>query len=187
VSEAVFFRDIALVFVAALAGVYLVSTGRAGFEAGLHWGRWELMGLASAVLSGAADPVQDPGKRLPHLIVQIADDVAALLLLGVNEAPQEALPRRGLTFHRPRCGREQKHEEDEQDREPGADGYPHRALDGCQRSRDAGGVLVHLEGADHLAPRSVERDIELERLNAQFPVEVVLAGGELGELGRRPA
>lgn len=41
-------------FAAALAGVYLVSTGRSGLENGPALGRWELAGLASAVLSGAA-------------------------------------------------------------------------------------------------------------------------------------
>jgi drug/metabolite transporter (DMT)-like permease len=41
-------------FVVALAGVYLVSTGRADFAGAPSWGRWELVGLASAVLSGAA-------------------------------------------------------------------------------------------------------------------------------------
>ncbi|MBP1642938.1 MAG: hypothetical protein H6Q03_1607 [Acidobacteria bacterium] len=41
-------------FVAALAGVFLVSTGRTELAGGLTFGRWELAGLASAVLSGAA-------------------------------------------------------------------------------------------------------------------------------------
>jgi drug/metabolite transporter (DMT)-like permease len=41
-------------FVAALAGVFLVSTGRTALAGGLTLGRWELAGLASAVLSGAA-------------------------------------------------------------------------------------------------------------------------------------
>ena len=41
-------------FGVAIAGVWLVTTGRAGLEQGWSLGRWELAGLASAVLSGAA-------------------------------------------------------------------------------------------------------------------------------------
>lgn len=47
-------RRLLFPFVAALAGVFLVSTGRSGLESGWTFGRWELAGLASAVLSGAA-------------------------------------------------------------------------------------------------------------------------------------